>query len=413
MCWARPAESSPSAFQRNVVRSRSRAPTRWSSSVAGERREPGCGLRHAPTVGRVPDDLRPDRQARVPAGLSSPAQVRAVALDHQTVREDEHLVDEVAALVAVADHQHAHPGEHALDGEAEVRDPSQPLGPVGAQRLLAAQHAAGPGDDLRGDRRGEHDVVVEVGQQRVEVVRVPRADPCRAERGGVGDASWSSRPWHRRYGACRVRAVEVCRISLEPTSSTPSRIVAHRARDPSERVSPAPGVRVLLGRPSVGRRAGTCQRARPETSDDDRPSVLDGRYRLDRRARPGRHGDGAPGARPAARARRGRQGVPRGRTTDGDDLLRNRAEIRVLATLSHPGLVTLHDAGTVHGDDGSQQVYLVMELVAGPTLAERLRRRRPRRRADGASSGRTWPRRSRSSTRGRSSIATSSRRTCC
>ncbi|WP_421740842.1 protein kinase domain-containing protein [Cellulomonas sp.] len=58
---------------------------------------------------------------------------------------------------------------------------------------------------------------------------------------------------------------------------------------------------------------------------------------------------------------------------DTDDLLRNRAEIRVLATLSHPGLVTLHDAGTVHHDDGSQQVYLVMELVDGPTLAERLR----------------------------------------
>ncbi|KQR16778.1 serine/threonine-protein kinase [Cellulomonas sp. Leaf334] len=57
-----------------------------------------------------------------------------------------------------------------------------------------------------------------------------------------------------------------------------------------------------------------------------------------------------------------------------DDLLRNRAEIRVLATLSHPGLVTLHDAGTVHGDDGSEQVYLVMELVEGPTLAERLRK---------------------------------------
>lgn len=56
-----------------------------------------------------------------------------------------------------------------------------------------------------------------------------------------------------------------------------------------------------------------------------------------------------------------------------DDLLRNRAEIRVLATLSHPGLVTLHDAGTVHGADGSEQVYLVMELVEGPTLAERLR----------------------------------------
>ncbi|MBO3083758.1 serine/threonine-protein kinase [Cellulomonas fengjieae] len=56
-----------------------------------------------------------------------------------------------------------------------------------------------------------------------------------------------------------------------------------------------------------------------------------------------------------------------------DDLARNRAEISVLATLSHPALVTLHDAGTVHGADGSQQVYLVMELVEGSTLAERLR----------------------------------------
>ncbi|WP_315098835.1 protein kinase domain-containing protein [uncultured Cellulomonas sp.] len=58
---------------------------------------------------------------------------------------------------------------------------------------------------------------------------------------------------------------------------------------------------------------------------------------------------------------------------DADDLLRNRAEMRVLATLSHPALVTLHDAGTVHDADGSQQVYLVMELVEGATLADRLR----------------------------------------
>ncbi|MEN0128750.1 MAG: serine/threonine-protein kinase [Brevundimonas sp.] len=58
---------------------------------------------------------------------------------------------------------------------------------------------------------------------------------------------------------------------------------------------------------------------------------------------------------------------------DADDLLRHSAEIRILATLSHPGLVTLYDAGAVHDGDGSQEVYLVMELVDGATLADRLR----------------------------------------
>ncbi len=44
------------------------------------------------------------------------------------------------------------------------------------------------------------------------------------------------------------------------------------------------------------------------------------------------------------------------------------AEARTLAGLSHPGLVTVLDAGT----DG-QRLYLVMELVEGPTLADACR----------------------------------------
>ncbi|MCL3862014.1 serine/threonine-protein kinase [Actinotalea sp. K2] len=51
---------------------------------------------------------------------------------------------------------------------------------------------------------------------------------------------------------------------------------------------------------------------------------------------------------------------------------RHRAEMLVLAQLSHPGLVTLHDAGIVEAGGPLRQTYLVMELVHGPTLADHL-----------------------------------------
>uniref|UniRef100_UPI00165E99AF serine/threonine-protein kinase n=1 Tax=Actinotalea sp. JY-7885 TaxID=2758576 RepID=UPI00165E99AF len=57
---------------------------------------------------------------------------------------------------------------------------------------------------------------------------------------------------------------------------------------------------------------------------------------------------------------------------DAEDLLRHQSEMRVLAQLSHPGLVTLHDAGLAHAEGPMRQTYLVMELVDGPTLADRL-----------------------------------------
>jgi len=47
---------------------------------------------------------------------------------------------------------------------------------------------------------------------------------------------------------------------------------------------------------------------------------------------------------------------------------RVREEARAAATLSHPGLVALHDMG----DDEQVGLYLVFELVRGPTLRERL-----------------------------------------
>ncbi|WP_423920605.1 serine/threonine-protein kinase [Frigoribacterium sp. 2-23] len=51
---------------------------------------------------------------------------------------------------------------------------------------------------------------------------------------------------------------------------------------------------------------------------------------------------------------------------------RTRSEILVLASLSHRGLVTLYDANTAV-IDGVEKTYLVMELVDGPSLGDRLR----------------------------------------
>lgn len=50
--------------------------------------------------------------------------------------------------------------------------------------------------------------------------------------------------------------------------------------------------------------------------------------------------------------------------SDAFDEARHAEEMRTLAGLSHPGLVTLYDAGSADGHG-----YFVMELVAGPTLA--------------------------------------------
>lgn len=56
-----------------------------------------------------------------------------------------------------------------------------------------------------------------------------------------------------------------------------------------------------------------------------------------------------------------------------DERLRQKAEIAMLAGLDHPGLVTLLDAGSCYAGGPAPQTYIVMELVAGPTLADLLR----------------------------------------
>jgi serine/threonine protein kinase len=58
-----------------------------------------------------------------------------------------------------------------------------------------------------------------------------------------------------------------------------------------------------------------------------------------------------------------------GDLADADDLQRQQDEIQLLATLNHPGLVTLFDATT----DSGGNVFLVMELVEGSDLHTRLR----------------------------------------
>lgn len=56
---------------------------------------------------------------------------------------------------------------------------------------------------------------------------------------------------------------------------------------------------------------------------------------------------------------------------DAQDLQRKSSEIRLLAALNHPALVTLYDADD-GGDDTGGQAYMVMELAEGPTLSQRL-----------------------------------------
>ena len=59
-------------------------------------------------------------------------------------------------------------------------------------------------------------------------------------------------------------------------------------------------------------------------------------------------------------------------SADADDMRRQEGEVRMLASLSHPGLVTLFDAGAQDSPEGPR-AYLVMELVQGITLRERMR----------------------------------------
>nr|WP_254703485.1 serine/threonine-protein kinase [Pseudarthrobacter sp. C4D7] len=61
---------------------------------------------------------------------------------------------------------------------------------------------------------------------------------------------------------------------------------------------------------------------------------------------------------------------------DADELKRQEAEIQLLATLNHPGLVTLFDAGIDDRIPDEPRPFLTMELVEGQDLRARIRHSR-------------------------------------
>jgi serine/threonine protein kinase len=100
---------------------------------------------------------------------------------------------------------------------------------------------------------------------------------------------------------------------------------------------------------------------------DDGGRLLDGRYRLGDRLGGGAVAEVFKGLderlqRPVA--------VKLFRGDAAEQLQRHDAEMLTLAALDHPSLVTVFDAGT---DEETEQPYLVMQLVEGPTLGDELR----------------------------------------
>lgn len=59
-------------------------------------------------------------------------------------------------------------------------------------------------------------------------------------------------------------------------------------------------------------------------------------------------------------------------TGGADERARIESEVRTLAGLRHPGLVTVFDAGAIDSAPGELTPYLVMELVSGPNLGQHL-----------------------------------------
>ena len=103
-------------------------------------------------------------------------------------------------------------------------------------------------------------------------------------------------------------------------------------------------------------------------------AVLGGRYRLLERIGRGGMAD-VFAAEDVLLTRRVAVKIFRFDLCTDDELRRVQAEMQTLAALHHPGLVTVFDAGTVHEAGSADELaspYLVMELVNGPNLGQRL-----------------------------------------
>jgi serine/threonine protein kinase len=107
------------------------------------------------------------------------------------------------------------------------------------------------------------------------------------------------------------------------------------------------------------------------SSDDARPTVLRGRYRLGELI-------GVGGLAEVYRARDEFLGrdvavkIFRSTAAAETDFRLQEDEVNVLARLSHPNLVTLLDAAVDRSDPAAPRIYYVMELVEGTDLQHRL-----------------------------------------
>jgi Tol biopolymer transport system component len=67
--------------------------------------------------------------------------------------------------------------------------------------------------------------------------------------------------------------------------------------------------------------------------------------------------------------------LPPSLSSDPDSRARFEREAKTISALNHPHICTLHDIGRAHGEAGSGGIdYLVMEMVEGETLAQRIAR---------------------------------------
>ncbi|CAM3870471.1 serine/threonine-protein kinase [Smaragdicoccus niigatensis] len=103
--------------------------------------------------------------------------------------------------------------------------------------------------------------------------------------------------------------------------------------------------------------------------------VLAGRYRIERRIARGGMADVYAAIDPVL-SRKVAIKAFRLDTSSTADHRRIDREIRMLASLRDPGLVTVFDAGFVPDGAGGESPFLVMELIEGPTLSDRLKGKR-------------------------------------